>query len=180
MFLATRVNCKHLVTFFGLHVVMAAAATLRKAEFRVCTSHGKWPAWGNPLLPWRSPTCPWRWGWGGIPASGSPETPRWSAALLRTQRRVFTKHLPSQWISALKVSSYRRLRLSHRGFGQTGALRGRSPALATPRSPWSSHSTCRSTHSKRMLSGRRLARFSSWRCFGERTLSGMKWLRPKP
>lgn len=34
----------------------------------------------------------------------------------------------------------------HREFEQTGALRGRSLALATPRSPWSSRSTCRSTH----------------------------------
>lgn len=34
---------------------------------------------------------------------------------------------------------YRRLRLLHQVSGQTGAQRGTSPVLATPRSPWFSH-----------------------------------------
>lgn len=34
----------------------------------------------------------------------------------------------------------------HQESGQTGAQRGRSLVLATPRSPWSSRPTCRSAH----------------------------------
>lgn len=138
-------------------------------SIKVCTFHERWQECCTPLLLWRPRTDPWHWEWGGILASGSPEPPQWSAVRLRTKHHVITllQHLP--FTAGVYILTYRHLRQLHRESEQTGALKDKSLVLAIPRSPWSSHLTCRSTDVEKQtsLSESLLYMFCvhhSWRC----------------